>query len=34
VAKGLPAEFVTHANQTLADINVAYDRIAKERKLR
>jgi DnaJ like chaperone protein len=34
VAKGLPAELVTHANQTLADINVAYDRIAKERKLR
>jgi DnaJ like chaperone protein len=34
VAKGLPAEFVAHANQTLADINVAYDRIAKERKLR
>jgi DnaJ like chaperone protein len=34
VAKGLPAEFVAHANRTLADINVAYDRIAKERKLR
>jgi DnaJ like chaperone protein len=34
VAKGLPAEFVAHANQTLADINVAYDQIAKQRKLR
>jgi DnaJ like chaperone protein len=34
VAKGLPAEFVAHANQTLADINVAYDQIAKQRRLR
>jgi DnaJ like chaperone protein len=34
VAKGLPAEFVAQADRTLADINVAYDRIAKERKLR
>ena len=34
VAKGLPQEFVEHANKTLANINVAYDRIAKERKLR
>jgi DnaJ like chaperone protein len=34
VAKGLPKEFVEHANKTLANINVAYDRIAKERKLR
>ena len=34
VAKGLPAELVAHANRTLADINVAYDRIAKDRRLR
>jgi DnaJ like chaperone protein len=34
VAKGLPKEFVEHANATLANINVAYDRIAKERNLR
>lgn len=34
VAKGLPEEFVDHANKTLANINVAYDRIAKERSLR
>jgi DnaJ like chaperone protein len=34
VAKGLPQEFVEHANKTLAAINAAYDRIAKERKLR
>ena len=34
VAKGLPQELVEHANRTLAAINVAYDRIAKERKLR
>jgi DnaJ like chaperone protein len=34
VAKGLPEEFVDRANKTLANINVAYDRIAKERSLR
>ncbi len=34
VAKGLPQEFVERANKTLANINVAYDRIAKERRLR
>lgn len=34
VAKGLPKEFVEQANKTLAAINAAYDRIAKERKLR
>jgi DnaJ like chaperone protein len=34
VAKGLPQEFVERANQTLAAINAAYDRIAKERRLR
>jgi DnaJ like chaperone protein len=34
VAKGLPQEFVEHANKTLAAINAAYDRIARERKLR
>ncbi len=34
VAKGLPQEFVEHANQTLAAINAAYDRIAKERRLK
>jgi DnaJ like chaperone protein len=34
LAKGLPQEFVEHANKTLANINVAYDRIAKERRLR
>jgi DnaJ like chaperone protein len=34
VAKGLPQEFVERANQTLAAVNAAYDRIAKERRLR
>jgi len=34
VAKGMPQEFVEQANKTLAAINAAYDRIAKERKLR
>jgi len=34
MAKGLPAEFVERANATLAKINVAYDKIEKERKLR
>ncbi len=34
VAKGLPQEFVEQANKTLASINAAYDRIAKERNLR
>lgn len=34
VAKGMPEELIEHANKTLATINVAYDRIAKERNLR
>ena len=34
VAKGLPPEFVEHANKTLAAINAAYDRIEKERNLK
>ena len=34
VAKGMPQEFIEQANKTLAAINAAYDRIAKERKLR
>jgi DnaJ like chaperone protein len=34
VAKGLPPEFTEQATRTLAAINVAYDRIAKERGLR
>lgn len=34
VAKGLPPEMVERANDTLASINAAYDRIAKERNLR
>ena len=34
VAKGLPPEFVEQANKTLAAINAAYDRIAKERGLK
>ena len=34
VARGLPKELVEQANQTLASINAAYDRIAKERNLR
>lgn len=34
VAKGLPQEFVERANQTLASINAAYDRITRERKPR
>ncbi len=33
VSKGLPEEFVARANATLANINVAYDQIAKQRKL-
>lgn len=31
IAKGLPEEFIDIANQKLAAINAAYDRIAKER---
>ena len=34
VAKGMPEEFVERANKTLAAINVAYDRIEKERNLK
>jgi DnaJ like chaperone protein len=34
VSKGLPQDMVERANQTLASINAAYDRIAKERNLR
>ena len=34
VAKGMPEEMVERANRTLAAINAAYDRIAKERNLR
>jgi DnaJ like chaperone protein len=34
VAKGMPEEMVAQANRTLAVINAAYDRIAKQRKLR
>jgi DnaJ like chaperone protein len=34
VAKGMPEEMVEQANKVLAAINAAYDRIAKERKLR
>jgi DnaJ like chaperone protein len=34
VAKGLPEEMIEQANKVLAAINAAYDRIAKERKLR
>ena len=34
VAKGMPEEMVEQANRTLAAINAAYDRIAKERNLR
>jgi DnaJ like chaperone protein len=31
IAQGLPEEFVTLANQKLATINAAYDKVAKER---
>jgi DnaJ like chaperone protein len=34
LAKGMPEEMIERANRTLAAINVAYDRIAKERNLR
>jgi DnaJ like chaperone protein len=34
VSKGLPEEFVARANATLANVNVAYDWIAKQRQLR
>ena len=34
VAKGMPEEMIEQANKVLAAINAAYDRIAKERKLR
>ena len=34
VAKGMPEEMVEQATKVLAGINAAYDRIAKERKLR
>jgi len=33
MAKGLPPEFVAMANERLATINAAYDRIAKERNI-
>ncbi len=33
MAKGLPEEFLAMANERLATINAAYDRIAKERKI-
>ena len=33
MAKGLPPEFLAMANQRLATINAAYDRIAKERNI-
>jgi DnaJ like chaperone protein len=33
MAKGLPAEFLAMANQRLATINAAYDRIRKERNI-
>ncbi len=33
MAKGLPEEFLAMANQRLATINAAYDRIAKERNI-
>jgi DnaJ like chaperone protein len=31
IAQGMPEEFVTLANQKLATINAAYDKVAKER---
>jgi DnaJ like chaperone protein len=34
VAKGMPEEFVERANERLAAINAAYDRIEKERNLK
>jgi len=34
VAKGMPEEFVDQATKTVAAINAAYDRIARERNLR
>ena len=34
VARGMPEEMIEQANKVLAAINAAYDRIAKERKLR
>jgi DnaJ like chaperone protein len=34
LAKGMPDEMIERANRTLAAINAAYDRIAKERNLR
>jgi DnaJ like chaperone protein len=34
VSRGLPEEMIEQANKVLAAINAAYDRIAKERKLR
>jgi DnaJ like chaperone protein len=34
VAKGMPEEMVEQANKVLAAINAAYDRIARERRLR
>ncbi|MCH7631266.1 MAG: DnaJ domain-containing protein [Proteobacteria bacterium] len=33
IAKGMPEEFIAIANEKLAAINTAYDRIAKERGL-
>jgi DnaJ like chaperone protein len=33
MAKGLPPEFLAMANQRLATINAAYDRVAKERNI-
>ena len=34
IAQGLPQEFIDLANEKMAHINAAYDRIEKERKLR
>jgi DnaJ like chaperone protein len=34
VARGMPEEMIEQANKTLAAINAAYDRIARERNLR
>ena len=34
MAQGLPQEFIDLANEKMAHINAAYDRIEKERKLR
>jgi DnaJ like chaperone protein len=34
MAQGLPAEFVELANEKVATLNAAYDRIAKERGIK